>query len=142
MFNYLSKCISILLFSSQRAYFKDIHILVPETWSNSDAYSHIDWQRYDQSDVIIDLPSDNGNNRPYTNKHTPCGEPGLFIHLTPDYILSQSQAVVYGEYDKVFFRFPQSCIVIIINNYQLKLVKQNPHRLFSLHVIISILPAS
>ena len=85
----------------QRAYFKNVHILVPESWSNSDAYSNVDWQRYDQSDVIVDLPSDNGDNRPYTNKPTPCGEPGLFIHLTPDYILSQRIAGRFGDYDKV-----------------------------------------
>ncbi|XP_071792115.1 calcium-activated chloride channel regulator 3A-1-like [Asterias amurensis] len=86
--------------TNQKAYFKDIHILVPETWSNSDAYSHVDWQRYDQSDVMIDLPSDGGSNRPYTNKPTQCGEPGFSINLTPDYILSQSIAGRYGDYDK------------------------------------------
>ncbi|XP_038047849.1 calcium-activated chloride channel regulator 3A-1-like [Patiria miniata] len=88
--------------TKQRAYFKDIHILVPESWEDSTEYSSVEWQRFDQSDVIVDFSSDGqtNNNRPYTNKATPCGEPGQYIHLTPDYILSQSTAQPFGPYDK------------------------------------------
>ncbi|XP_038047651.1 calcium-activated chloride channel regulator family member 3-like [Patiria miniata] len=94
--------------TKKRAYFKDIHILVPESWEDSAEYSIVTWQRFDQSDVLVDFSGANKTNlpytnrsTPYTNKATPCGEPGQFIHLTPEYILSQSIANPYGPYDKV-----------------------------------------
>ncbi|XP_022098385.1 epithelial chloride channel protein-like isoform X2 [Acanthaster planci] len=88
--------------AKKRAYFKDIHILVPESWRESSDYSSAEWQRYDQSDVMIDFSKDGStnNNRPYVYKPTPCGEQGEFIHLTPDYLLSENTARAFGPYTK------------------------------------------
>ncbi|XP_033101841.1 calcium-activated chloride channel regulator 3A-1-like [Anneissia japonica] len=88
--------------TNQRAYFKDIHILVPETWQRRPHYSKAEWELYDNSDVIIDLPSDDFGSRPYTSKATQCGELGNYIHLTPRFVLDQSLQRHYGHFDKAF----------------------------------------
>ncbi len=92
---------SVLFHCSQRAYFKDIRILIPESWSDSERYEPIRNERYDISDIRIDLPSDNYGDLPYTNKPTPCGVPGLYIHLTPNYLTDDNIAARFGDYDRV-----------------------------------------
>ncbi|XP_072016163.1 calcium-activated chloride channel regulator 1-like isoform X2 [Amphiura filiformis] len=87
--------------TNQRAYFNDIRIIIPESWSDSDTYQPIQNERYDISDVRIDLPSDNFGDLPYTNKPTPCGVPGLYIHLTPNYLTDDDIAGKFGDYDRV-----------------------------------------
>lgn len=100
LYHYNTFFLHILLYR-QRAYFEDIRILVPESWSDSDSYTPVQDERYDISDIRIDLPSEDYGDKPYTNKPTPCGEPGLYIHLTPSFLEDESIARAYGGYDKV-----------------------------------------
>ncbi|XP_071943290.1 calcium-activated chloride channel regulator 1-like [Antedon mediterranea] len=88
--------------TDQRTYLKEIHILVPGSWRRRAHYSNAEWEQYDNSDVIVDLPSDHFGNRPYTSKATQCGEQGNYIHLTPDFIMDPKLQTHYGEFDKAF----------------------------------------
>ncbi|KAK7097266.1 calcium-activated chloride channel regulator 3A-1-like [Littorina saxatilis] len=100
---------SRLLFqmSRQRAYFEDVHILIPDSWSDQAEHLAPTWQQVDKSDVTVGpVPADQAGqgagDAPFTVRTTPCGELGLFIHLTPQYLLNDTLAAQSGPYDKVF----------------------------------------
>ncbi|PIK51796.1 putative epithelial chloride channel protein-like [Apostichopus japonicus] len=40
------------------------------------------------------------SNIPYVNKPTGCGQPGLYLHITPEYILNENVGTLFGPYDK------------------------------------------
>ena len=102
---------SIFFLNRQRAYFEDVHILIPKTWSDNSNYENPTWQQVDKSDIVIgpfpsDTPPSSGDssqeqNRPFTIKTTPCGELGQYIHLTPEYVIDESIAASFGTYEKV-----------------------------------------
>ena len=50
---------------------------------------------------MIDLPEEGHGNRPFTIKTTPCGEPGYYMHFTPEYLLDEQVASEFGEYPRV-----------------------------------------
>ncbi|XP_067674814.1 calcium-activated chloride channel regulator 3A-1-like [Haliotis asinina] len=87
----------------QRAYFSDITILVPKSWSDKPQYEPQTKETVDNSDVLIDHADDRFSygNRPFVIKTTPCGELGHYMHLTPAYVLNDTVADLYGPYDKV-----------------------------------------
>ena len=97
--------------TKKRAYFKDVRILVPESWSNIRAnlstwetYSvsillslngSFEFINYDEmiyfichqlADVRVAPPRSTYGNMPYTIQSGGCGQPGEYIHLTPDYL--------------------------------------------------------
>nr|XP_006816547.1 PREDICTED: epithelial chloride channel protein-like [Saccoglossus kowalevskii] len=86
-----------------RAFFKDIFILVPNSWSDNPDYETPDFQSYDKSDVIVDYPDVNSRtgHRPYVINPSPCGQIGQYMHLTPEYITNPVTGAYYGPYDKV-----------------------------------------
>ena len=99
----------VLVLFRQRAYFEDVHILIPESWPDNASYSAPTWQQVDKSDVTVGpVPGagpgqgpGQGGDAPFTVRTTPCGELGQFIHLTPHYLLNDSLAAAFGPYDKV-----------------------------------------
>ncbi|XP_070559130.1 calcium-activated chloride channel regulator 1-like [Ptychodera flava] len=70
----------------QRAAFGDITILVPKTWSDNATYGVATTEMYDTANVIIDHPSPDYEDNPYTKQTKPCGEKGEYIHLTPKWV--------------------------------------------------------
>ncbi|XP_046578627.1 calcium-activated chloride channel regulator 1-like [Haliotis rubra] len=70
----------------KRAYFRDVVIQIPETWTQNDT-----WRRsqktFQQADVRIDNPHPLHGETPYTFQPGQCREPGLYVHFTPSYIL-------------------------------------------------------
>ncbi|XP_071112483.1 calcium-activated chloride channel regulator 3A-1-like [Haliotis cracherodii] len=86
----------------QRAYFGDITILVPRSWSDRPQYEPQTKETVDKSDILIDQSDDrfSHGNRPFVIKTTPCGELGHYMHLTPAYVLNDTVAAPYGPYDK------------------------------------------
>ena len=55
------------------------------------------------SEVQIDLPRARYGNRPYTSQPGGCGQPGEYIHLTPDYLLNINGSVnTFGRPEKLF----------------------------------------
>ena len=89
----------------QRAYFADVHILIPESWPDDVTYSAPTWQQVDKSDVTVGpvprVPGQGQGDAPFTVRTTPCGELGQFIHLTPQYLLNDSVGAAFGPYEKV-----------------------------------------
>ncbi|XP_040264681.1 calcium-activated chloride channel regulator 3A-1-like [Bufo bufo] len=82
-----------------RLYFQKVKILIPSTWSNQN-YTRSKTETYDQADVVIAspyIPTDNG---PYTLQYGQCGEPGRYIHLTPNFMLTDMTSI-YGPRGKV-----------------------------------------
>ncbi|XP_046584370.1 calcium-activated chloride channel regulator 1-like [Haliotis rubra] len=86
----------------QRAYFGDVTILVPKSWSDRPQYEPQTKETVDKSDILIDQADDRFSygNRPFVIKTTPCGELGHYMHLTPAYVLNDTAADLYGPYDK------------------------------------------
>ena len=94
----------ICLYFRQRAYFEEISILVPTAWDTEPSqYGVAGKESFDKSDIVVDLPSSQSaaTNRPFTMKTTPCGEPGQFISLTPDFFTSENPTKAFGPRSKV-----------------------------------------
>ncbi|KAJ8031577.1 Calcium-activated chloride channel regulator 4A [Holothuria leucospilota] len=91
--------------SRQRTYLKEVRILIPTTWAEDPNYESAVSERFEESDIRIDFPPEEGNlpnkNLPYTNKPTFCGSQGFYIHLTPEYLQNKNTALLYGSYKKV-----------------------------------------
>ncbi|KAK1163919.1 calcium-activated chloride channel regulator 1-like [Acipenser oxyrinchus oxyrinchus] len=93
---------SVYLFSASggRFYFKDVKILLPLTWSNN--YEKSRTESYVKAKVIIAEPYLKYGDDPYTLQYGGCGEEGLYIHLTPDFLLDDIFLSVYGPRGRVF----------------------------------------
>ncbi|XP_046656009.1 calcium-activated chloride channel regulator 4A-like [Daphnia pulicaria] len=90
--------------TEKRAYFKDVRILVPESWSNIRANLST-WETYSEADVRVAPPRSTYGNTPYTVQSGGCGQPGEYIHLTPDYLRTATDpntTATYGQPEKVF----------------------------------------
>ncbi len=90
----------------QRAFFESITILVPQHWTTVQAGIAVN-ETHDSSEIVIDHPESGQDDSPFTVKCTPCGQPGYYMRLTPDYLQDSNIAARYGPYDKVgkFFGF-------------------------------------
>ncbi|CAJ0916342.1 unnamed protein product [Ranitomeya imitator] len=55
-----------------------------------------------KADIIITNPYLKYGYDPYTLQYGQCGEPGRYIHLTPDFLLDDSLLSVYGPRERVF----------------------------------------
>ncbi|XP_067667836.1 calcium-activated chloride channel regulator 1-like [Haliotis asinina] len=87
----------------KRAYFRDVVIQIPETWTQNDT-----WRRsqktFQQADVRIDNPHPLHGETPYTFQPGQCREPGLYVHFTPSYILDHDVNRIsnWGDPSRVF----------------------------------------
>ncbi len=108
---------SSVLYSAtrKRAYFKDVRILVPETWINIPSNGST-WETFSVGYLVLVLLLVYLNftlrhnklanvrvapaiyNVPYTLQSGGCGQPGEYIHFTPDYILNMSQSKYIENY--------------------------------------------
>ncbi|XP_041063774.1 calcium-activated chloride channel regulator 1-like [Carcharodon carcharias] len=95
---------SSFLFSAtkHRAYYRDVKILLPITWSSKPNYQRPTTQSYEKADVIIANPHLNYGDDPYTLQYGRCGEKGRYIHFTSNFMLNDSLIPVYGPRGKVF----------------------------------------
>ncbi|XP_075688593.1 calcium-activated chloride channel regulator 1-like [Rhinoderma darwinii] len=87
--------------TKHRLFFRSVKILIPSTWSNRN-YSKIKTETYDKADVIIANPYIKNDDGPYTLQYGRCGEPGRYIHLTPNFTLIKNMINIYGPRGKVF----------------------------------------
>ncbi|KAJ8031581.1 Calcium-activated chloride channel regulator 4 [Holothuria leucospilota] len=90
--------------TEQRAYLKEVRILIPATWAEDPSYESAVSERFEESDIRIDFPPEErtpSKNLPYTSKPTFCGSQGFYIHLTPEYLKNENTALLYGSYEKV-----------------------------------------
>ncbi|NP_001267545.1 chloride channel accessory 1 gene 3 L homeolog precursor [Xenopus laevis] len=84
-----------------RVYIRSVKILIPMTWSKKN-YTKARTETYNKADVIIASPHLKFGDDPYTLQYGGCGEPGKYIHMTPDFLLDDKLVSVYGPRGRVF----------------------------------------
>ncbi|XP_064641630.1 calcium-activated chloride channel regulator 1-like [Lineus longissimus] len=88
----------------QRAYFKEVSILLPITWTqpNNLTLGQLkSGQSFASANLRVDKPNPVWGDNPYTRQPGGCGEPGEFIHLTPEYLLNINETQYrWGPPDK------------------------------------------
>nr|XP_039271529.1 calcium-activated chloride channel regulator 3A-1-like [Styela clava] len=85
--------------TNKRAYFEKITILVPKTWTNGN-YDRSDGESYKRAEVVVAHENPAYGEVPYTLQYGECGEPGSYIHLTPNYLLDDNFVYNYGPRGK------------------------------------------
>ncbi|XP_046351105.2 calcium-activated chloride channel regulator 4A-like [Haliotis rufescens] len=87
----------------KRAYFRDVVILIPETWTENNTWGESQ-KTFKQADVRIDSPHPLHGDSPYTFQPGQCREPGRYVHYTPNYILDHEVDRVrnWGDPSRVF----------------------------------------
>ncbi|KAL3846504.1 hypothetical protein ACJMK2_017484 [Sinanodonta woodiana] len=96
---------SRLLFKStkQRAYIRNVTIIIPKTWSRKLAGSVISKpSSLDSEYILIDNPSSQYGRDPYVEGVVECGKPGKFMHLTPELLLMEDAEKTYGPWAHMF----------------------------------------
>ncbi|OCT85209.1 hypothetical protein XELAEV_18023373mg [Xenopus laevis] len=91
------------LFSAtkNRVFIRSVKILIPMTWPKKN-YIKAKTETYDKADVIIASPHVKFGDDPYTLQYGGCGEPGKYIHMTPDFLLKDNLISSYGPRGRVF----------------------------------------
>ncbi|XP_053549665.1 calcium-activated chloride channel regulator 1-like [Bombina bombina] len=87
--------------TKNRVFIRSTNILIPNTWAENSKYGRPKRESYDKADVIIADPSLLGDD-PYTVQYGGCGEPGKYIHLTPNFLLNDKLLQHYGARERVF----------------------------------------
>ncbi|XP_070557788.1 calcium-activated chloride channel regulator 1-like [Ptychodera flava] len=88
--------------TKQRAFFKEITILLPNTWSNDLVNVEATSEIFDAANAIVTKHENVGRETPYTNQFGSCGEEAEYIHLTDKFILDKQWTVdTYGDPAKV-----------------------------------------
>ncbi|XP_039272202.2 calcium-activated chloride channel regulator 1-like isoform X1 [Styela clava] len=82
----------------KRAYFKEITILIPKTWTVGN-YTDASKESYKSADIRIEK-SEYEKNTPYAWTYLGCGLGGMYIHLTSDYVSLDLVADNYGPRGK------------------------------------------
>ncbi|KAL4226206.1 hypothetical protein ACF0H5_014192 [Mactra antiquata] len=70
----------------RRAYFKEIKILVPSTWSDDPLYQAATSETISFADVILTNPIRGKRSLPQTRSYEGCGKQGIHILLTKDFV--------------------------------------------------------
>ncbi|KAM5256400.1 calcium-activated chloride channel regulator 4-like [Ctenodactylus gundi] len=75
--------------TEKRLFFKNVSILIPETWSGNPQYRKPKHESYEHADVRVAPPTVPGRDDPYTRQFAECGAKGEYIHFTPDFVLGK-----------------------------------------------------
>ncbi|XP_003220165.1 calcium-activated chloride channel regulator 1 [Anolis carolinensis] len=86
----------------QRFYFKTVKIVIPQNWMHKPEYKRVTRESYNDADVIVADPFLKYGDEPYTLQYGGCGEPGRYIHFTPNFLTNDSLLVVYGPRGRIF----------------------------------------
>ncbi|KAK3867102.1 hypothetical protein Pcinc_027416 [Petrolisthes cinctipes] len=84
----------------KRAYLRQINILVPKSWTSINVSDNALNEDFQDSDIRVDIMNGVYGHQPYTLQTAGCGQPGLYIHLTPQYLLDDREAGWYGPRGK------------------------------------------
>ncbi|XP_047476067.1 calcium-activated chloride channel regulator 3A-1-like [Penaeus chinensis] len=87
--------------TQQRAFFRDVKILLPKTWTKTPSDAVALNENFDESDIRVDVGTGVYGNQPHTEQPGGCGDPGLYIHLTPEYLVDDKVSGVWGPRSKV-----------------------------------------
>ncbi|XP_044157856.1 calcium-activated chloride channel regulator 1-like [Bufo gargarizans] len=88
--------------TDKRFYIRSVKILIPKSWSANKNYTRPKTETYDAADIIIAEPPVQHVNDPYTQQYGKCGEPGKYIHLTPEFMTDDWLISAYGPRGRVF----------------------------------------
>lgn len=93
---------STVLFTAtrKRAYFRDVKILLPKTWTNTPYDEAALNENFEDSEIRVDARNVVYGDQPYTDQPGGCGVPGRYIHLTPEYLTDDSAAAWWGPRNK------------------------------------------
>lgn len=97
---------SSVLFTAtrSRSYFKNVTILVPDTWTDNDTYDSPKNASFEGADVIIATrnprfaPDPHQQAAPYTKHYEGCQRQAVHIHFTPEFLLNPEPT--YGSLGK------------------------------------------
>ncbi|XP_031230519.1 calcium-activated chloride channel regulator 4A-like [Mastomys coucha] len=82
--------------TEKRFFFKNVSILIPESWKDSPQYRRPRQESYKHADIKVAPPALEGRHEPYTRQFTQCKEKAEYIHFTPDFVLGKKQDE-YGD---------------------------------------------
>ena len=88
----------LFIASRKRAYYKTIKILLPQTWSNTPTDQQLQGEFFEAAEVRVDQRNPVYDTAPYTVRGSECGQPGSYIHITPEFLVDSS---AYGNWGKV-----------------------------------------
>ncbi|XP_018411397.1 PREDICTED: epithelial chloride channel protein-like, partial [Nanorana parkeri] len=87
--------------TEKRLFIKNVKVLIPSTWSLGSNYPTSTTETYNEADIIVASPHLKYGDDPYTLQYGLCGEPGKYIHLTPNFLLNNSLLSGYGSRGRV-----------------------------------------
>ncbi|XP_071846823.1 calcium-activated chloride channel regulator 1-like [Apostichopus japonicus] len=94
--------------TKKRAFFKEVTILIPKTWSDSPTYTAPGNATFEGADIIVAaynprFSPDGANGAiPYTKQFAGCGEQSLYIHMTSSFLsYADNLYSVVGDYGRV-----------------------------------------
>nr|XP_054753794.1 calcium-activated chloride channel regulator 1-like [Lytechinus pictus] len=92
----------LYLASKQHVYWRQIKILVPNTWPSRSQYRSARTETLQSANIIVhEFPDD----EPLVNNIAGCGKEGSLLHLTPRYVLDeQYREDKFGNTDNVLVR--------------------------------------
>ena len=85
----------------QRAFFREVTILVPQSWSIASEPS-VD-ETFEDAEFRVGPANPVYGHNPYTVQNRDCGDPGEFTHITPWFVLNHmsNASSEFGRRDKV-----------------------------------------
>lgn len=87
--------------TGKRFYFKNVAILIPENWKTKPDYERPKLETFKNADILVSPTSPIGEDQPHTEHVGACGEKGIRIHLTPNF-LAGKKLKEYGPQEKAF----------------------------------------
>ncbi|KAJ8028766.1 Calcium-activated chloride channel regulator 1 [Holothuria leucospilota] len=93
--------------TKKRAFFKEVTILIPSTWSDDPSYGKVCNESFRDADVIIAPPNPRFSPKedlpppPYTNHYGGCGKQGIHIHFTSRFLLDRSLEDIFGDFGRL-----------------------------------------
>lgn len=88
--------------SKTRAHFKDVTIVLPDTWSDSDLYETPGNATFEFADVIVAPSNPRYAPIPYTKHFEGCGKQAAYIHFTDAFLLDDLSELYYGPLGPLF----------------------------------------
>ncbi|XP_022080622.1 calcium-activated chloride channel regulator family member 3-like [Acanthaster planci] len=84
----------------KRAYFKEVTILVPKSWTPKPEYQLPGNVTFDYADVIVAPPNPRWAPLQYTKQYQGCGEQGIHIHFLDTFLSDPNTELYYGPLGK------------------------------------------
>ncbi|PIK55175.1 putative calcium-activated chloride channel regulator 1, partial [Apostichopus japonicus] len=97
--------------TNNRAFFKDVTILIPDTWPDKPDYQSPGNSTFEGADIIIAprnprfAPTPVFPPAPHTKHYEGCGKQAAYIHLTSHFLLNETSEELYGNKGLAQFYF-------------------------------------